>query len=155
MGVTFVRGDIFLTQAQAIAISVSATGRLGVSPLATAVHDRYPVFSSECRKRARAGALVPGSAWVWKEGRPWLVGLVVRETAQGALKPRLLEAALLNLTQNWEREGLRSLALARLGDDAEWGTARAIVQHALERFALPVIVYEDYLPGRAIAMPAG
>jgi hypothetical protein len=147
MSITFVRGDIFLTSAQAIALGLSAAGRLGLSAFYTAIGDRYPVFVSECHKRGRASTLETGGVWVWNDGQPWLVGLVVRETAQGAARLRYVEAALLNLYQNWEREGLRSLALMRLADDIDWPPIRELIEQYLGPLALPVIVYEAYQPG--------
>jgi len=143
----FVRGDIFLTQAQAIGIGLSANGHLGVAPLYTALHDRYPVFVSEHRKRGRGALQPPGTIWTWREGTPWLAALIVQETPQGAVRLRHIEAAMLNLYKSWEYEGLRSLALLRLGEPSDWPAAREIVVHYLN--ALPVIVYEDYIPGRS------
>jgi hypothetical protein len=144
-----VQGDIFLTQAHTIAIGLSADGRLSVTPLYTALQDRYPVFVSEYHKRGRAEHLSPGGMWVWRESQPWLVGLIVQETPQGATRLRYVEAAMLNLSKNWEREGMRSLALMRLGDPTEWPGARAVLEEHLPRLPLPVIVYEDYKPGVA------
>jgi len=141
----FVRGDIFLTQAQAVGIGLSANGHLGVMPLYTALQDRYPVFVSEHRQRGRSGLQPPGTTWTWREGQPWLSALIVQETPQGAIRLRHVEAAILSLYKSWEYEGLRSLALMRLGDESDWPAAREIVTHYLA--ALPVIVYEEYIPG--------
>jgi hypothetical protein len=147
MTIRFVRGDIFLTQTQAVSVGLSANGRLGVSRFHTALHDRYPVFISECSKRGRAGTLPPGTVWVWCEGQPWLVGLVVQETPQSAVRLRYVEMAMLSLYKDWEREGLRSLALMRFGDNTEWPGVRAVIEEHLSRIPLTVIIYEDYQPG--------
>lgn len=149
MSIRFVQGDIFLTQAQAIAVGVSANGRLGVTPFHTVLHDRYPVFISDCNKRGRASALAPGAVWVWREAQPWLVGLVIQDTPQGAARLRYVETAMLNLYKDWEHERLRSLAMMRFGDDGEWPAVRAILEDYLGRITLPVIVYDQYQPGVA------
>jgi hypothetical protein len=151
MTVRFVRGDIFLTQTQAVAVGLSANGRLGVSPFQTTLHDRYPVFISECYRRGRVGTLPPGTVWFWREGQPWLVGMVVQETPQGAVRLRYVEAAMLNLYKNWDLEGLRSLALMRFGDDTEWPAVRTVIEDYLNRIPLSVVVYENHQPG----VPAG
>lgn len=153
MSVTFVRGDIFLTQAGAIAIGLNAAGRVEVSPFYKALYDRFPVFTSEHRRKGRAGLWTPGDVWLWRDSRPWLIGLIVRETPQGATRLRYVEAAMLNLYQNWERDGLRDLALMRLAADEEWPAVRKIVQDSLSRIALPVCVYENYDPGIAAERP--
>lgn len=142
MSVTFVQGDIFSTQAQAVAVGLNSTGRLEVAPLYTTLQDRYPVFVSEYRKQARAGLQIPGHVWIWREGQPWLVGLVIREAPQGPTRLRYVEAALLHLVKNWEREGLHSLAIMQLTDAAEWPAVRRLIQDYLEGIKLSVSVYE-------------
>lgn len=141
----FVRGDIFLTQAQAIGVGLSADGHLGVAPLYTVLQDRYPVFISEHRKRGRTALIPPGTCWTWRESKPWLVALLVQDTPPGVIRLRHVEAAVLNLYKSWDYEGLRSLALMRLGDEADWPATREIITQYLNM--LPVIVYEDYIPG--------
>jgi O-acetyl-ADP-ribose deacetylase (regulator of RNase III) len=143
MSVTFVQGDIFQTSAQAVAFGLNSTGRLDVSPLAVTLQDRYPVFLSDYRKQAHAGLLPAGQIWIWRESAPWLVGLVIRESPQGAIRLRYVEAALLNLYKNWERESLRSLAITRLADDPEWPTIRDLLRDYLGGIKLAVSVYES------------
>lgn len=147
MSVRFVRGDIFLTRAQAIAVGLSANGRLEVSSLHTTLQDRWPVFVSEYHRRGRAGTLPPGSIWTWREGQPWLLAAIIRETPPGAARLRYIEAVLLNLYKNWRYEGLLTLAMMRLGDDQEWASARDMAAHYLNLMALPVVIYEEFLPG--------
>jgi hypothetical protein len=153
MSVRVVQGDIFLTRAQAIAIGIDAAGRLGASALYATLHDRCPVFVSECRKHGRAGTLTPGTVWTWHDGVPWVVGMVVRETPQGATRLRYVEAVMLNLYKNRERDGLLSLAVMRLGDDTEWPSLRPVVETYLNQLELPALIYEEYLPGIAAEMP--
>lgn len=147
MSIPTVNGDIFHTRAQTVALAIDASGRLGTTPLYTALHDRYPVFVSEYHKRGRANLLVPGSMWIWREGTPWIVGLVVRETPQGATRLRYVESAMLNLLKNWQYEGITSLALMRLGDDQEWPHARQIVESYLAKMGLPATIYEAFKAG--------
>ncbi len=149
MSLTIVRGDIFLTRAHAIALDLNITGRLGTAPVYTALHDRFPVFVSECHKRGRAGSLTAGSLWVWREGAPWIVGLVVRETPQGATRLRYVEGAMLNLYKEWEREGVCSLAMMRMGSDDEWPGAREVILHYAAQMAISITLYDVYLPGVA------
>lgn len=153
MSVTIVQGDLFLTQAGAIALDLNATGRLGVTPVYTALQDRYPVFVSECHKRGRAESLAPGSLWVWRESDPWLIGLVVRETAQGPTRLRYVENVMLNLYKAWEREGIRSLAMPRIGTDEEWSGVREVVLHYAAQMTLPITLYEVHQPGVAAEDP--
>ncbi len=147
MSHTIVQGDIFLTRAGAIAIGIDAAGRLGTAAIYTAIRDRYPVFVSECHRRGRMDILQPGSLWVWRESTPWIIGLVVRETPQGATRIRYVEAALLKLMQQWEQEQLSSVALLSLGTDEEWPQLREIVVHYLDLMRQSITVYDHYRPG--------
>jgi hypothetical protein len=149
MSVRFVRGDIFLTRAQVIAAGIDAAERLDASALHTALRDRCPVFVSECHKQGRAGALTPGMVWIWHEGVPWVAGMVVRETPQESARLRYIEAAMLNLYRIQEREKLLSLAVMRLGDDADWPAVHRIVEAYLGQLALPTVISEEFLPGIA------
>lgn len=144
-----VPGDVFQTDLQAIAIGLNANGRLGTSPLYTVLHDRYPVFVSAYHKRTRAEALALGTVWIWQDSHPWIVGLIVRETPQGATRLRYVETAMLNLVKDWERLGLRSLAVAPLANTDEWSAARQIVEHYGAQMALPIVIYSAYVPGIA------
>lgn len=155
MSVTFVKGDILLADTDAIAIGLNAMGRLGVSPLHTTLLDRYPVFVSEYHRRGRAQAFTPGDIWVWKESEPWLVGMIVRDALQSAARLRYVEMALLNLYKNWEREGLRSLAMVRLDGKEDWASQHAMICQYLHASALRVDVYAEYAPSMAAeALPA-
>jgi hypothetical protein len=143
MSVTFVQGQIFSTGAHAIAVGLNAVGRLPVSTFYTDLADRYPVFVSEFHRRSRTGDQMPGDMWVWRESSPWLVALIVRETLRSATRLRYVEAAMLNLYKNWEREGLRSLAVMQLADRTEWLAARGILHQYLDTLPLLVQIYEQ------------
>jgi len=148
MGLSYLRGDIFLAGTQAIGLGLNQRGRLGVSPLHTTLLDRFPVFVSEFAKRGRAQLLAPGAIWVWKEGQPWLVGLTVRNAPQGITRLRHIEAALLKLAQNWEQEGLHNLALASLAGEEDRQAVRVLLDHYLGPLALPVQFFEEFIPGQ-------
>ncbi|WP_119072797.1 hypothetical protein [Aggregatilinea lenta] len=143
MTVTFEHGQLWDTTAQAVGIGLAANGRLGVSPLHTALADRWPAFVSVYRQRGRGGLLAPGDVWIWRESTPWLVGLIVRETPQGAARLRYVEQALLSLAQVWEQEGLHSLALAGLAEPDDSARVDELLQRIFNRNGLSLTVYGD------------
>ncbi|MBN1680969.1 MAG: hypothetical protein JW966_11830 [Anaerolineae bacterium] len=142
MSVAAVQTPLFQAHAQALAVGLNAAGRVEVSPLFTTLSDRYPVFISDFQKRGRAGTLAPGQVWVWRESLPWLVGLCIRETPQGATRMRYVESALLNLRHNWQIEGLTSLALAPLAEGSDWRLMRDMIEYYLGPLELAVTVCE-------------
>jgi hypothetical protein len=135
--------DIFSTEAQAIAVGLNAAGRLEVTPLFTALQDRFPVFISEFQKRGRAGKFTPGDVWIWRESQPWLIGLIVRETPPGATRLRYIETAMLNLYKISLEESIRSLVVVRLVEGDEWPAAREVISHYLSQMALQATIVED------------
>ena len=140
-------GDIFATGVQAVGVPLSANGRAGASPFATALQDRYPAFVSDYGKRGRAGALSPGGLWLWRDAQPWLLGLIVRETPHRPTRLRFIEQAILNIYQDWQREGLHNLALPRLVDEPEWRSVRDMLGRYLDAPPLRVVVYEHVFAG--------
>lgn len=138
----FTAGDIFSAPTHAIGLGLSANGRLDVSPLHTTLQDRFPVFASDYRRRGRAGLLTAGRVWVWRDSQPWVVALIVRETPPGAARLRYVEACLLYLYHNWQREGLRDLALARFIEGPDWEPVRDLLLTLGRLFPGPLTVYD-------------
>ncbi len=147
MTITFVQGDIFLSRAQVLAFGTNARGAVEVTPLTTGWIYRFPAAFSAFRKRARAGRLQAGEWWLWRDAVPWLGLMVVRQHSGGATRPRYVETAAQRLARDWQREGIRSLAIARLGEPLEWPTLRRTLDYWLAAAGLPVVVYEEHLPG--------
>jgi len=147
MGTVYVQGDIFLSRAPALGLGTNTQGAVESSPLAAAFLDRYPAAFAAYRKQARAGRIRPGDVWVWREAAPWLVLLAVRTGPSGATRPRHVEAAMQRLARDWQREGLRGLAVTCLGDDTEWPYLRPVIDLWLANSPLPIVIYEAHRPG--------
>lgn len=147
MTVIYVQGDIFLSRAQVIAFGTNASAASESTPYAAHLADRYPAALAAFRKQARAGRIAPGALWLWREARPGLGLLVVRERGGSATRPRFVENSVQLIARDWQREGLERLALAALGDALEWPGLRPVLDTWLGNCGLPVVVYETILPG--------
>jgi hypothetical protein len=145
--ITTVRGDIFLSRAQVLTFGSNASGAAEVTPLATDCAYCYPAAFSAFRKQVRAGRLRAGDWWLWRDAAPWLGLMVVRQHPGGATRPRYVEEAAQIIAHDWQREGINSLAIAPLGEPLEWPALRAVLDHWLGSIRLPVVVYEEHLPG--------
>lgn len=146
MPIHFVKGDICLTGAQSILLGLNARGQADVNPLETTLRDQHPVFFSEYRRMARNNALP--TLWVFRESQPWFIGVVLRDSARGIVRLRLLEQALTTLRLEWQREGLESIAVAPLGDELEWPALKGLLEELLIYIPIPIFVYEEYIPGQ-------
>lgn len=154
MPVRYVSGDLLLTGAQVIAFGCNAKGRTELGPLETALLTRFPAAFSSYRKRCSTGRIRAGTTWLWRETTPMLLFLVVRDSSLGATRLRYVQSALMALARDYRLESIRSVALARLGNESEWPAFRPVIDYWLGNSALPVYVYESYLPGeRAAEVP--
>lgn len=149
MPLTFVSGDPLLTRSQVLAFGGNAQGQAETGALETLLHNRYPTALAAYRKNCRAGKVRTGTLWLFRETQPALGVMVVRESAGGTTRLRFLEAVVMTLARDYQRDGLTSLAMVAPGGREDWPTLKPVVEYWLHKCALPVTVYEDYLPGVA------
>jgi hypothetical protein len=147
MAVIFVAGDPLHTSAQTLAFAYNAAGKTEVSPLAIQLLTRYPAAFAGFNKQSRAGKIKPGTFWLWRESKPQLMFMVVRETAVGSARLRFIESVLMTLVRDYRTENLNSIAITPLGDANEWQGIKTLMEHWLNKISLPVVIYERYLPG--------
>ncbi|NWF67552.1 MAG: hypothetical protein HXY40_00560 [Chloroflexi bacterium] len=147
MPVIYVSGDPLLTGAQALAFGCNAAGKTETGTLAIQLLTRYPAAFAVFSKLVRKNEVKAGGYWLWRESRPQLVFMVVRETAAGATRLRYVEAAMMTLARDYRLDLLKSLAIAPLIDNAEWSAMRPLIEHWFGKAQLPVVVYERYLQG--------
>lgn len=147
MPIQFVTGDPTLTQAQALAFDHNAKGRTELGVLHTHLQRQYPAAFATFTRRARAGRITPGQHWIWRESRPLLAFLVVRESSVGATRLRYVQQVALTLARDYRLENITSLAVAPLGRPEEWPEIRKVLETWFGRAKFPVLVYESYEPG--------
>jgi hypothetical protein len=147
MPLTTVTGDPTKTRAQTLLFGHNARGKTELGTLETALLQRSPAAFAAYGKQCRAGRIKPGEVWVWRDSRPALGFMVVRESQVGATRLRYVQAALLRLARDYRLDGIKSAALAPLGSAAEWAEIRLLIDSILGRSRLPVVVYESYQPG--------
>ena len=147
MSITYVSGDPLLTSAQVLAFGHNARGRSEMGDLETALFTRYPAAFSTYSRRCHSGRLGAGEMWIWRESQPMLGFMVVRATSVGATRVRYVEAIALTLARDFQRENIRSIAIAPLGSREEWPDLRSVLDHWLSRSSLSCVVYEQYLTG--------
>lgn len=147
MPLLYVSGDPLLTRAQVLAFGHNVRGRLETSAVHTRLADRYPAAFSTYQRRAAQGKFKTGTVWMWRDSKPMLGFLIVRETPFGATRLRFVESVVLGLARDYPLEGIRSLALIAPGQAYEWSTMKQVFEHWLGKSALPVIVYEQVIAG--------
>lgn len=146
MSLIFVEGDPLQTHAQALLLAMNLRGQVAVHPLETAMRDRYPVFYSEHRRLARQDFWQGGQLWFFRDATPLLVGAMVQDSANGVVKLRFLEQALISLRREYQEQGITSLAVAPMGDALEWSSLRALLVEHVTMLPIPIVIYQQYLP---------
>jgi len=149
MPISYVSGDPLLTRAQSLAFGHNAKGRTEMGALETLLLNRYPAAFATYGKNCRSGRIKAGALWTWRESRPNLTFLVIRETAVGATRLRFVESAIMTLARDYRQYNLTSLAIAPLANPLEWKAIRPVIDYWLRVCPLPVTVYEGYVPGVA------
>lgn len=146
MPITFVSGDPFLTQAQILAFGHNAKGRTEIGTFETALLNRYPAPFATHRRKCQKNRVKSGEYWLWRETKPHLMFMVIRESSVSATRLRYVQAVALTIARSYQMQGYKSIAIAPLGNKLERPEIHKILEVWLRKISLPVIVYEDYLP---------
>jgi O-acetyl-ADP-ribose deacetylase (regulator of RNase III) len=154
MPIEYVTGDLFANRhgAEALAHGCNCQGSMGAG-IATGFRDRYPEMYAEYRRRCKAEPRTfnLGDAFLWKEkDRPWVFNL---GTQEGVWRARAsyeaIETALRNMRQQADREGIRRIAIPRVGaghGGLSWPKVRAVVEKVFADWPGMLYVYEEYAP---------
>jgi hypothetical protein len=149
MPVTYVSGDPALTRAQTLALGHNRKGRTELGRLETALMQRYPAAFSSYMRQCKKGRLNAGAYWLWRDSIPRLMFMTVRDSAVGATRLRYVQSIAMTLARDYRLEGLKSLAIAPLGNAYEWIEIMQVLETWLERTRLQIVIYQAYEPGVA------
>jgi O-acetyl-ADP-ribose deacetylase (regulator of RNase III) len=158
MPIEFVSGDLFDNAhgAEAFAHGCNCQGSMGAG-IATGFRERYPKMYEQYRDRCKAEPRLfnLGDAWLWKEeGKPSVFNL---GTQEGYWRARAsyeaIEQALENMREQADAEGIRRIAVPRIGvgyGGLSWKKVRNIVERVFADWTGTLIVYEEYVPEEAV-----
>src|ERR1041384_2765341 len=114
------KADIRKTNMMALMLGLNTRGQTDVTSLETDLRDQFPVFYSEYRRQTRNERLQPGDLWYFRESQPMLIGAMVKGAPSSPARLRHLEQVLVSIRQEYQREGITSIAIAPLGSELEW-----------------------------------
>ena len=154
MPIRFVCGDLFANRfkAQALAHGCNCRGSMGAG-IATGFRDRYPEMFAEYRRKCKAKPreFNPGNVFLWKaKDKPSVFNLATQEgTWRTRATYEAIEAALKGMREQADREGIKSIAIPRIGagyGGLSWKKVRAIIEKTFEDWPGMLYVYEEYAP---------
>jgi hypothetical protein len=142
MPLTLITGDPLTTDADVLAFGYNARGRNELDALIVQLQYRQPAAFSAYGKRTRAGKVKTGEIWVWREAKPALAFLAVRESSTGASRVRYVYGSLASLLRDAALSGWGSIAIAALAPPMEMPALMPVLREVCATTSVDVRVYE-------------
>jgi len=121
--------------------------------IAVGFRERYPEMYEEYRRHCKAipRELNPGDCFLWKAADgPWVFNLATQEDYwRSRATYAAVEQALAAMRTEAETEGIRSIAMPRVGTGyggLSWKKLRPIVERVFAGWPGDLYVYEEYIP---------
>lgn len=147
MPVTYCQGDVFLTECQTIAHGCNCIGVMGAG-IAKEVKKRYPDCYQEYWVRCHSNHFIPGDYYLWKSSDKWILNMATQYGINGA-DIDLVKTSFNTISKYYKEEGIESIAMPLIGcglGGLTWDSVKAIIQENMGSIAIPVFVYEKYVP---------
>ena len=143
--ITYVKGDIFNSPAQVITNTVNTEGFMGKG-IALEYKKRFPKMYEAYKKKCISGELTVGNLMLYKEDRRWILLFPTKKEWRRKAQIEYIEAGLSKLADNWDRLGIHSIAMPKLGcgnGGLEWNDVKSMIKKYLGRIPIDVYVYTD------------
>ncbi len=157
MPIDFVSGNLFANAhgVEAFAHGCNCQGSMGAG-IAKGFRERYPEmyeqYRARCKTEPRQFNL--GDTWLWKaEEQPSVFNLGTQERYWHARASyEAIEQALVKMRELADAEGIRSIAIPRIGvgyGGLSWKKVRAIVERVFADWSGRLVVYEEFVPSES------
>ena len=147
--IKYVNGDILYTKMPVIAHGVSTDDDFNTG-LGLILRQAYPEMYKQFRQHLKANRPKAGEYWMWRNPSKSVLQLFIRDEGAKA-KQSHVNRALHELQRHHKDLGIQGLALTRLGGGLgklDWSEAKPAIEDQLASLPFPVIVYENYAPGK-------
>lgn len=151
-----VKGDILLTNAQAIAHGVAPNDHFDRG-LALSLRKDYPAMVKDFRHYCRLKNPPSGEVWMWGTvGNVRIFNLLTQEAAKkfnehpGKATLPNVRRCLKNLVKALKDENIKSLAIPRLATGygrLEWEEVYPLIVEYLGELDIPVYIYSTFIKG--------
>ncbi|HEV2457299.1 MAG TPA: macro domain-containing protein [Ktedonobacterales bacterium] len=157
MPIHYVSGDLLANEhhAEALAHGCNCRGSMGAG-IAVGFRERYPAMYEEYRRRCKATPreFNPGDAFLWKAAdQSWVFNLATQEDYwRSRATYDAVERALREMRSQADAEGIRSIAMPRIGTGyggLSWKKVRAVIERVFADWDGVLYVYEEYVPASA------
>lgn len=156
MTIRYVSGDLFVNKynAEALAHGCNCKGAMGAG-VAKGFRQRYPDMYEEYRRHCKAEPrqFNLGDSFLWEEeDKPSVFNLGTQEDYWHCrARPDAIEKALETMKRQADDEGIRSIAMPRIG--AGYGglsleKVRPIIERVFDDWRGTLYVYEEFMAGK-------
>jgi O-acetyl-ADP-ribose deacetylase (regulator of RNase III) len=152
-----VKGDILLTNAQAIAHGVAPNDHFE-SGLALDLRKDYPAMAKDFRHYCRLENPAPGEVWMWGTVNKFRIfNLLTQEPAQsdggrpGVSSLPNVNHCLKNLVKLIKEENIESLAISKLATGygkLDWEDVFPLIKNHMESLDIPIYIYSTFAKGQ-------
>ena len=150
--ITFIKGDIFNSPAQVITNTVNTEGVMGKG-IALAFKKRFPGMYEAYKRKCESGEFNVGNLMLYKEKNKWILLFPTKKEWRKNSKMEYIESGLAKLADNWDKLGIHSIALPKLGcgnGGLEWREVKALMIKYLSRIPIDVYIYTDEYKDKAV-----
>lgn len=140
--------SVFGTDAQTIVNTVNCMGVMGAG-IALEFRLRYPEMLEDYSKRCQNHEVRTGYPYLYKHDDIWILNFPTKYHWKYNSKLEWIENGLKHFKDNYEREGIRSVAFPRLGTDKgglTWADVNELMKKYLEDIDIPVYICMDKKP---------
>ena len=155
-----VKGDILLTEAQAIAHGIAPHDHFD-SGLALSLRENYPAMAKDFRHFCKLQNPSSGEVWMWGTvNNKRIFNLMTQEPAKGfnghpgEATLHNVNNSLKNIEKMVKKEGITSLALPKLATGygkLEWEDVLPLIEKRLGNLDIPIYIYSTYAKGEKAA----
>ena len=142
--ITFRRGDLFASGAQALVNPVNCVGVMGAG-LARQFRDQYPAMFADYRAQCRAGLYQPGRPRTWRrDGQRLIVNFPTKRHWRDPSQLQWIRAGLTILPGILRDNAIQSIAVPPLGcglGGLSWPDVRGLIVEHLSGLPTEVLVY--------------
>lgn len=142
--VSLAGGDIFLSPLHSVAIPVNTVGVMGKG-LAAQARAKFPDVDKQYRRACREKLLTPQTPFLCKpDGSRWFLMFATKRHWRDPSRLEDIVAGLRWVEENYEREGIKSLALPALGcglGGLKWAKVGPLMCQTLARMKIQSAIY--------------
>ncbi len=151
--ITYLKGNLFDSAAQAITNTVNCVGVMGKG-VALEFKNRLPEMYEDYQARCKNGAVQPGKPYLWENEKVQVLNFPTKRHWNESARLSDIEAGLKYLADHFDDLGLQSLAMPALGcgnGGLRWEDVRPLIDKYLG--ALPTFDVYVYEPSASAIEP--